>query len=124
MLPPSAKGATRVAEGPDATPTRPGLFFATIPNPIVPRRRAMQALQKTTPAFGLELRDVPSPPAPGPGEVTVAVAAAGVCGTDLHIYEWTAGYEAMIDAMPVTLGHEFAGTIAAVGPGVAGITEG
>jgi threonine 3-dehydrogenase len=78
----------------------------------------MQALQKTAPAFGLELRDVPPPPPPGPGEVTVAVAAAGVCGTDVHIYEWTPWYEAMTQAMPVTLGHEFSGTIAAVGPDV------
>jgi threonine dehydrogenase-like Zn-dependent dehydrogenase len=39
----------------------------------------------------------------------------------LHIYEWTPGYEAMTAAMPVTLGHEFSGTIAAVGPGVQGI---
>jgi threonine dehydrogenase-like Zn-dependent dehydrogenase len=81
----------------------------------------MKALQKTRPAFGLELRDLPSPGAPGPGEVVVAVGATGVCGTDVHIYEWTPGYEAMTKAMPVTLGHEFAGTVAAVGPGVAGI---
>lgn len=84
----------------------------------------MQALQKTRPAFGLELRDLPSPGAPGPGEVLVAVGATGVCGTDVHIYEWTPGYEAMTKAMPVTLGHEFAGTVAAVGPGVEAIATG
>jgi threonine 3-dehydrogenase len=78
----------------------------------------MKALQKTRPAFGVEFRELPSPAAPGPGEVAVAVGATGVCGTDVHIYEWTPGYEAMEKAMPVTLGHEFAGTIAAVGPGV------
>ena len=80
----------------------------------------MQALQKTTPAFGLELREVAPPDAPGPGEVIVAVAAAGICGTDLHIYEWTSGYEAMTQAMPVTLGHEFSGRVVAIGPGVTG----
>ncbi len=84
----------------------------------------MQALQKTTPAFGLELRDVPPPGAPGPGEVGVAVAAAGICGTDLHIYEWTSGYEAMAQVMPVTLGHEFSGTVVALGPGVSGFKQG
>ncbi len=78
----------------------------------------MQALQKVAPVFGLELRDVPPPDAPEQGEVIVAVGAVGICGTDLHIYEWTPGYEAMVKAMPVTLGHEFAGTIAAVGPDV------
>jgi threonine dehydrogenase-like Zn-dependent dehydrogenase len=84
----------------------------------------MKALQKTRPAFGLELRDLPAPDPPGPGEVVVAVGATGVCGTDVHIYEWTPGYEAMAKAMPVTLGHEFAGTVAAVGPGVDGLSAG
>jgi threonine dehydrogenase-like Zn-dependent dehydrogenase len=84
----------------------------------------MKALQKIRPAFGLELRDLASPGAPGPGEVVVAVGATGVCGTDVHIYEWTPGYEIMTRAMPVTLGHEFAGTIAAVGPGVEGLGAG
>jgi threonine 3-dehydrogenase len=83
----------------------------------------MLALQKTQPAFGLALRDVP-PPSPGPGEVVVAVGATGVCGTDLHIYEWTPGYEAMASRMPVTIGHELAGTVAAVGPDVIGLAEG
>ena len=84
----------------------------------------MKALQKTRPAFGLELRELPAPGSPGPGEVVVAVGATGVCGTDVHIYEWTPGYEIMTKAMPVTLGHEFAGTVAAVGPGVEGIAAG
>ncbi|MGE5792864.1 MAG: zinc-dependent alcohol dehydrogenase [Bacteroidota bacterium] len=84
----------------------------------------MKALQKTRPAFGLELRELPAPDSPGPGEVLVAVGATGVCGTDVHIYEWTPGYEAMAKAMPVTLGHEFAGTVAAIGPGVEGIAAG
>jgi threonine 3-dehydrogenase len=83
----------------------------------------MKAMQKVAPAFGLEYRDVPTP-TPESGEVLVAVGATGVCGTDVHIYEWTGGYEIMRRAMPVTIGHEFAGTVAAVGPGVAGIDEG
>ena len=40
----------------------------------------------------------------------VSVGATGVCGTDVHIYEWNGGYEIMTKAMPVTIGHEFAGT--------------
>ena len=78
----------------------------------------MKVLQKTRPAFGVEFRDVPLPAAPQSGEVVVAVHAACVCGSDLHIYEWTPGYGFMSAAMPVTLGHEFAGTVAAAGPGV------
>jgi threonine 3-dehydrogenase len=54
----------------------------------------------------------------------VAVGATGVCGTDVHIYEWTPGYEGMAKALPVTLGHEFAGTVTTVGPGVAGLAAG
>ena len=83
----------------------------------------MKALQKIEPLFGLEYRDVPQP-APEPGEVLVAVGATGVCGTDVHIYDWTGGYEIMRRAMPVTIGHEFAGTVAAVGAGVRGLAEG
>src|SRR5437660_1685181 len=84
----------------------------------------MRALQKVEPAFGLEYREVPQPAAPAPGEVIVAVGATGVCGTDVHIYEWTGGYDIMKSAMPVTIGHEFAGTVAAVGAGVRGLKEG
>lgn len=75
----------------------------------------MKALQKTHPAFGLEWREVPTPMRARPGEVIVEVAAAGVCGSDLHIYEWSGGYEFLTRAMPVTIGHEFAGTVAATG---------
>src|SRR4051812_34691595 len=84
----------------------------------------MLALQKVEPAFGLQYRDVGRPSDPAPDEVIVAVGATGVCGTDVHIYEWTAGYENIKAAMPVTLGHEFAGTVAAVGNHVRGFREG
>lgn len=75
----------------------------------------MQALQKTTPAFGLELRDVPAPGAPAEGEVIVEVAAAGICGSDVHIYDWSGGYDFLKPAFPVTIGHEFAGRVVEVG---------
>jgi threonine 3-dehydrogenase len=84
----------------------------------------MLALRKVAPVFGLEYREVARPSDPAEGEVIVAVGATGVCGTDVHIYEWTAGYEIMKAAMPVTLGHEFAGTVAAVGRGIVGLKEG
>ena len=51
--------------------------------------------------------------APKPGEVLVRVAAAGLCHTDLEVIEGQLVYP-----MPIVLGHEAAGTIAAVGPGV------
>ena len=52
---------------------------------------------------------------PGPGEVAVDVHAAGVCGTDLHI--WLGEYDSV---PPVTMGHEVCGTVAQLGDGVDG----
>lgn len=70
----------------------------------------MKALQKTSPAFGVEFRDLPRPK-PKAGEALIEVTAAGVCGTDVHIYEWNGGYEFMAPLLPLTLGHEFAGRV-------------
>ncbi|HEX5781623.1 MAG TPA: alcohol dehydrogenase catalytic domain-containing protein, partial [Solirubrobacteraceae bacterium] len=50
---------------------------------------------------------------PEPGEVVLDVRAAGVCGTDLHI--WLGEYDSV---PPVTMGHEVCGVVAAVGEGV------
>jgi L-iditol 2-dehydrogenase len=50
---------------------------------------------------------------PGPGEVALSVAAAGICGTDLHI--WLGEYDSV---PPVTMGHEVCGTVAEVGEAV------
>ena len=46
------------------------------------------------------------------------VENAGICGSDVHAYEWTDGYAFMVPHLPVTMGHEFAGRIAGVGAGV------
>lgn len=50
-------------------------------------------------------------PAPGPGEILLKVERAGICGSDLHIIESDS-------AQAAVLGHEFAGTVAELGPGV------
>lgn len=55
-----------------------------------------------------------APPQPGPGEVVVEVAAAGICGTDRHLF-----HGEFPCTPPVTLGHEFCGRVTAVGEGVA-----
>jgi L-iditol 2-dehydrogenase len=70
--------------------------------------------------LNMELREIPVP-SPGPGQVKVAVHAAGICGSDLHIY-----YDKIGIAMryPVVIGHEFAGTVAEVGEGVIDIKAG
>lgn len=79
----------------------------------------MLALQKLTGAPGVAMADVALPPPPAAGEVIVTVAAAGICGSDLHIKDWTDGYDFLLPALPVTLGHEFAGTITTLGADVA-----
>ncbi|MGD9796734.1 MAG: S-(hydroxymethyl)mycothiol dehydrogenase [Acidimicrobiia bacterium] len=58
-------------------------------------------------------------PDPGPGEALVAVQACGVCHTDLHYREG-----GINDEFPFLLGHEAAGVVEAVGPGVVGLTAG
>lgn len=75
----------------------------------------MLALQKIRPAAGLELVEVPPPVEPGDGEVRVRVLATGICGSDLHVDDWTSSYTFITPALPVTLGHEFVG-IAETGP--------
>lgn len=83
----------------------------------------MLTLQKTAPEFGAILGEKPEP-AIGDGDVLIEVEAAGICGSDVHMYEWTPGYEWLIPALPVTMGHEFSGRVARVGPGVTGLAEG
>lgn len=73
----------------------------------------MQAIRKTGPHQGLEVCEIPRP-APGPEDVLIYVEAASICGTDLHIWKWDAWSQRRIKP-PLTLGHEFCGTIVAVG---------
>ena len=65
----------------------------------------------------IEIARVPIPE-PGPGEVRVAVEACGICGSDLHLFG--SGFF----APGITPGHEAAGRIDALGPGVAGVAGG
>jgi len=67
-----------------------------------------------------ELCSIPQPE-PGPGEVLVRVGAAGVCHSDLHIID---APDALGMPVPLTLGHENAGWIEALGAGVAGFERG
>ena len=83
----------------------------------------MLTLRKTQPGFGLDLHEGTEAPSPGPGQVTVRVENAGICGSDVHAYEWTDGYGFMVPHLPVTMGHEFAGRIVASGAGT-GLQEG
>lgn len=73
----------------------------------------MRALVKESAGPGMVLRDVPRP-ACGPNEVLIRVHAAGMCGTDLHIWEWDAWASGRLKP-PLVIGHEFAGEIVELG---------
>jgi len=82
----------------------------------------MRALVKHRDEPGLRLEDVPIP-APGPDDVLIKVHTAGICGTDLHIYDWDEWAKSTIP-VPMTIGHEFSGYIADLGSNVPGFVEG
>lgn len=59
---------------------------------------------------------------PGAGEVSLRVASCGICGSDVHAFRSDAGFEWV--RPPITLGHEFSGTVKSVGPGVTRVSPG
>jgi threonine 3-dehydrogenase len=73
------------------------------------------AVVKSTAAPGLVLADVPEPE-PGDGEVLLRVAAASVCGTDVHLYDWNPWAAARVHP-PRIIGHELCGEVVGRGPG-------
>lgn len=81
----------------------------------------MKAIVKTRKEPGIEVLDVESPEM-GETDILVKVAAGSLCGSDVHIYEWTPGYEWL--PLPVTLGHEFAGQVVEVGSKVQNVAVG
>jgi threonine 3-dehydrogenase len=82
----------------------------------------MKALSKAGPAQGFALVDAPVPKI-GPTDVLIQVEKAGVCGTDHHIYGWDKWAQARIKP-PLIVGHEFMGTVAAVGDAVRAVRPG
>ncbi len=76
----------------------------------------MKALVKRQAARGLWLEDVPEP-AIGLNDVLIRVDRTGICGTDLHIYNWDAWAQKTIP-VPLVVGHEFVGEIVEVGSNV------
>ena len=82
----------------------------------------MKALVKSRREPGLWMEELPEPEI-GPNDVLVRVKKTGICGTDLHIYNWDAWAQATIP-VPMAVGHECAGEVAAVGSHVAGFAPG
>jgi 2-desacetyl-2-hydroxyethyl bacteriochlorophyllide A dehydrogenase len=84
----------------------------------------MLSFRKLAPEPGLSLVECADLPEPAAGQVLIDVQAVGICGSDLHVQDWSAGYDFMVPHLPLTLGHEFAGTVAAVGPDVGNVAPG
>ena len=83
---------------------------------------SMLAVMKPEPKQGAEVREVKVPEI-GLTDVLVKVKVASVCGTDLHIYNWDPWAQHRIHP-PLIPGHEFCGTVAAVGAEVTTVKEG
>jgi threonine 3-dehydrogenase len=82
----------------------------------------MKALRKMQAAKGLQM-DAVAVPSIGPTDVLVRVKTASICGTDLHIYGWDRWSQGRIKP-PLTLGHEFCGTVERVGDEVRAVKAG
>ena len=76
----------------------------------------MKALVKSQAAKGLWLEDIPEP-AIGINDVLIRVRYAGICGTDVHIYQWDDWAQKTIQ-VPMAIGHEFVGEVVQVGSNV------
>ena len=82
----------------------------------------MKALAKTAPAPGLRMIEAPVPEI-GPDDVLIRVNKTGICGTDIHIWDWD-DWAARTVPVPLITGHEFAGEIVEVGRNVTDLTRG
>ena len=76
----------------------------------------MKVIQKDKPSRGLTCKTIPIPE-PGEHEVLLRVTASGICGTDVHIYDWDDWSRKRIHP-PVVIGHELAGYVVKLGKSV------
>ena len=82
----------------------------------------MKALVKKNAEEGLWLDEVPLPEV-GNNDVLIKIQKTAICGTDIHIYNWDDWARKTIP-VPMTIGHEFAGTIVELGANVEGLEVG
>lgn len=81
----------------------------------------MKAIIKKKPAPGIDIGDIEKPDV-GENDILIKILAGSLCGSDVHIYEWTKGYEWL--PMPIVPGHEFAGEVAETGGKVTEVAVG
>jgi len=82
----------------------------------------MKALVKSKPEKGLWMEEVDIPEV-GVNDILIKVKKSAICGTDLHIYRWDEWSQNTIK-IPMTIGHEYVGTVAEMGVGVTGFEIG
>lgn len=82
----------------------------------------MKALVKAKPERGIWMQEVEIPK-PGINDILIKIKKTAICGTDLHIYRWDEWSQKTIKT-PMTIGHEYVGTIAEMGKGVTGFKIG
>jgi threonine 3-dehydrogenase len=82
----------------------------------------MKVLAKVERAPGLVLTDMPIP-AMGPNDVLIRIGKTGICGTDIHIWNWDAWARQTIP-VPMQVGHEYIGVVADMGAEVRGLAIG
>ncbi len=84
--------------------------------------KTMWALVKERPEEGLWLRRVPVP-VPGYNDVRIKILKTSICGTDIHIWQWTEWAKHTVP-LGLTIGHEYVGVIESMGAGVTGLKPG
>ncbi len=82
----------------------------------------MKALVKAKAEQGIWLQDTPKPKI-GPNDLLIRIKKTAICGTDIHIYNWDEWAQKTIP-VPMTVGHEFVGTVAEIGSEVQGFKLG
>jgi threonine 3-dehydrogenase len=82
----------------------------------------MKALIKKLAEPGLWLDDVPTPTL-GPNDLLIKIRKTAICGTDIHIHNWDDWARRTVP-VPLVIGHEFVGEVAALGTAVTGFTVG
>ncbi|WP_421870806.1 L-threonine 3-dehydrogenase [Motiliproteus sp.] len=82
----------------------------------------MKALAKLKPEPGIWLHQTPIPKL-GHNDLLIRIHKTAICGTDIHIYNWDDWASSTIP-VPMTVGHEFVGSVAAIGQEVSGFKPG
>lgn len=82
----------------------------------------MKALVKAKAEKGLWMQDVPVPEI-APNEVLIKIERTAICGTDMHIYKWDEWAQKNVP-VPLVVGHEYGGTVAAIGSTVTRVKVG